>query len=186
MTETPVITVDRAGLWDAEALSDVAAATFPLACPPDLAARDVEMFIDEVLSDERFGEYLSDPDRTVLKAVADGQIVGYAMLVAGDPGDPVVAEAVDLRPVLEISKMYVLSGHHGAGVSTALMLAALDHARIGGYAGAWLAVNQDNVRAQRFYAKRGFRTVGTRTFMVGTTLCHDYLMQHALEPDEAP
>jgi GNAT superfamily N-acetyltransferase len=185
MTDIPV-TVDRAGLWDAETLSDVAAATFPLACPPDLAAPDIEMFIEEALSDERFGDYLSDPDRTVLKAVADGQIVGYTMLIGAEPGDPVVAEAVDIRPVLEINKMYVLPGHHGAGVSTALMLAALDHARRGGFAGAWLAVNQDNVRAQRFYAKRGFRTVGTRTFMVGTTLCNDYLMQRALGPNEAP
>lgn len=180
MTDIPVI-VDRAGLWDAEALSDVAAATFPLACPPDLDARDIESFIDEVLSGDRFGDYLTDPGRTVLKAVTEGQIVGYAMLVEGDPGDPVVAAAVELRPILEISKMYVLSGHHGAGVSTALMVAALDHGRRGGYAGAWLAVNQGNVRAQRFYAKRGFRTVGTRTFMVGSTLCHDFLMQHAFE-----
>jgi hypothetical protein len=59
-----------------------------------------------MLSGERFGDYLNDPARTVLKAVADGQIVGYA--------------------------------------------------------------------------KRGFRTVGTRTITVGTTLCHYYVMQQAL------
>ncbi|WP_174557466.1 GNAT family N-acetyltransferase [Nocardia vaccinii] len=176
-----MVTVDRAGLWDAEAISDVAAATFPLACPPGLAEADIETYIDETLSDERFGEYLSDPDHTVLKAVSGGQIVGYAMLIAGGPTDPVVARAVDLRPVLEINKMYVLPGHHGSGVSTALMTAALNHARDNGYAGVWLGVNQDNARAQRFYAKRGFRIVGTRTFTVGATVCHDYLMQHALE-----
>lgn len=179
-----LVIVDRAGLWDAEALSDVAATTFPLACPPGLATADIETYIDEALSDERFGDYLSNPDHTVLKAVAGGQIVGYTMLIAGEPADPAVARAVDLRPVLEINKMYVLSGHHGTGVSTALMTAALDHARDNGYAGVWLGVNQDNARAQRFYAKRGFHTVGTRTFTVGSTVCNDYLMQQALEqPD---
>ncbi|MBY8860760.1 GNAT family N-acetyltransferase [Nocardia sp. CA2R105] len=177
-----LVTVDRAGLWDAEAISDVAAATFPLACPPGLDTADIETYIDEALSDERFGDYLSDPNRTVLKAVSGGQIVGYTMLIADGPTDPVVASAVELRPVLEINKMYVLSGQHGTGVSTALMNAALDHARDNGYAGVWLGVNQDNARAQRFYAKRGFRTVGTRTFTVGATVCHDYLMERALEP----
>jgi ribosomal protein S18 acetylase RimI-like enzyme len=179
MTDNPV-TVDRAGLWDAETLSDVAAATFPLACPPDLSKGDIEKFVAEALSGERFGEYLTDPDCTVLKAVAGGEIVGYAMLVAGAPADPAVAAAIDRRPALELSKMYVLPGRHGSGVATALMQAAIDHARRGGYAGLWLGVNQGNQRAQRFYAKHGFRTVGTRTFTVGTRVCQDDVMQKEL------
>ncbi|WP_227981065.1 GNAT family N-acetyltransferase [Nocardia spumae] len=179
MTEQQVV-VDRAGLWDAEALSDVAAATFPLACPPELTDESIETFIADVLSDERFGDYLSDPRRTVLKAVAGGDIVGYAMVVAGDPADPSVAAVIDVRPALEISKMYVMPGHHGTGVSTALMDAAIEHARRGEYAVVWLGVNQRNERAQRFYAKHGFRTVGTKTFTVGDQLCHDFVM--ALRP----
>ncbi|MFI9511189.1 GNAT family N-acetyltransferase [Nocardia sp. NPDC052566] len=176
LSNTPV-TVDRAGLWDAEALSDVAAATFPLSCPPDATPDDIEIFITEALSGERFGEYLSDPARTVLKAVAGDEIVGYAMLIAGDPADPDVAAAVDLHPALEISKMYVLPGHHGAGVSTALMTTALDRAREGGYPGVWLGVNQENTRARRFYAKHGFVEVGTKTFLVGSQHHHDFVMR---------
>ncbi|WP_373864931.1 GNAT family N-acetyltransferase [Nocardia xishanensis] len=176
MSNIPVI-VDRAGLWDAEALSDVAAATFPLACPPGATADDIEIFVTEVLSGERFGEYLTDPERIVLKAVAGGDIVGYAMLHTGDPADPEVARAVDLHPAIEVSKMYVLPGHHGTGVSTALMHAALEHAREGGYPGIWLGVNQANTRAQRFYAKHGFQIVGTKTFPVGHQLHDDYVMR---------
>ncbi|KZM74269.1 GNAT family N-acetyltransferase [Nocardia terpenica] len=174
------VTVDRAGLWDAEALSDVAAATFPLACPPELTPEDIEGFITEALSDERFGDYLTDPDRTVLKAVADGDIVGYTMLTAGEPADPAVAEVVDRRPMIEISKMYVLPGHQGSGVSTALMQAAIDSARSGGYASVWLGVNQDNERARRFYAKHGFRTVGTKSVSFGARTCRDYVMRREL------
>nr|WP_280313949.1 GNAT family N-acetyltransferase [Nocardia wallacei] len=69
---------------------------------------------------------------------------------------------------------------HGAGVATALMPAAVDDARRGGYAGVWLGVNQNNQRAQRFYAKHGFRTVGTKTTAVGTQLCQDYVMRREL------
>ncbi|MFI5716923.1 GNAT family N-acetyltransferase [Nocardia sp. NPDC051750] len=171
------VTVDRAGLWDAEALSDVAAATFPLACPPGTDIDDIEVFLTDVLSGERFGEYLSDPARTVLKAVADDEIVGYTILHGGTPADPAVAAAVDLDPVLEISKMYVLPGHHGAGVSSALMQAALERARGAGYAGIWLGVNQQNLRAQRFYAKYGFQQVGTKTFTVGRQVHHDFVLR---------
>ncbi|MGI5217429.1 GNAT family N-acetyltransferase [Nocardia sp. CA-290969] len=171
------VTVDRAGLWDAEALSDVAAATFPLACPPGTEPDDIDVFLAEVLSGERFGEYLSDPARTVLKAVDEGEIVGYALLHGGAPADPAVAAAVALDPVIEISKMYVLPGHHGTGVSSALMTAALQRARGAGYAGVWLGVNQQNLRAQRFYAKYGFERVGTKTFTVGRQLHHDYVLR---------
>ncbi|MBF6354495.1 GNAT family N-acetyltransferase [Nocardia higoensis] len=176
MSNASVI-VDRAGLWDAEALSDVAAATFPLACPPGSSAEDIAIFVEQALSGERFGEYLNDPDRTVLKAVAADEIVGYAMLHAGAPADPEVAAAVDLHPALEISKMYVLPGHHGTGVSSALMETALQIAREGGYPGVWLGVNQLNARAQRFYAKHGFEIVGTRTFTVGREVHNDYVMR---------
>ncbi|WP_280402266.1 GNAT family N-acetyltransferase [Nocardia carnea] len=171
------VTVDRAGLWDAEALSDVAAATFPLACPPGTEPDDIDVFLAEVLSGERFGEYLSDPARTVLKAVDNGEIVGYAILHGGAPADPAVAAAVALDPVIEISKMYVLPGHHGTGVSSALMKAALERARGAGYACVWLGVNQQNLRAQRFYAKFGFERVGTKTFTVGRQLHHDFVLR---------
>lgn len=171
------VTVDQAGLWDAEALSDVAAATFPMACPPGTDVEDIAAFLAEVLSGERFGEYLSDPDRTVLKAVDEDEIVGYAILHSGTPAEPAVAAAVALDPVIEISKMYVLPGHHGTGVSSALMRVALERARGAGYAGVWLGVNQHNVRAQRFYAKYGFEQVGTRMFTVGREVHHDYVLR---------
>lgn len=174
------VDVSRAGLWDAEALSDVAAATFPLACPPNATPEDIEVFIEEVLSYERFGEYLSDPRRTVLKATKDNKIVGYAMTMDGEPEDPTVAKVVTLRPILEISKMYVLPGQHGTGVSTALMDAVVVYARSTGHAGVWLGVNQHNQRAHRFYTKNGFETVGTKTFQVGSQLHHDFVMQRAI------
>lgn len=177
MTE---VAVDRAGIWDVETLSDVAAATFPLACPPTTAPDDIAAFIDSALSADRFGEYLTDPTHIVLKATEDDAIVGYTMLIQREPADPEVARAVTLRPALEISKMYVLPGHHGAGISTALMDAAVDQARALRCLGVWLGVNQQNLRAQGFYRKHGFDTVGTRTFRVGARVEDDFVMQRAI------
>lgn len=175
MSPIPV-TVTLAEPQDAAALSDVAAITFPLACPPGMPPEDSAAFIAKTLSKERFEEYLADPGRTVLKAVAEGEIVGYAMLVAGEPADPDVAAVVTLRPVTELSKMYVLPGHHGSGVAGPLMQAAVETARRAGQAGVWLGVNQENARAQRYYGKHGFGVVGTKSFTVGSRLCADYVM----------
>ncbi|BBX70729.1 GNAT family N-acetyltransferase [Mycolicibacterium psychrotolerans] len=157
-------------------LADVAARTFPLACPPSCTPADVAAFIAENLTPARFGAYLDDPDRTVLTATRDDRIIGYAMMIRDVPDDPDVAAAVALRPTVELSKMYVLPDAHGAGVSTALMSAALQYARAQAAASVWLGVNQKNLRAQRFYAKYGFTVTGTKTFRLGTHLEADYVM----------
>jgi GNAT superfamily N-acetyltransferase len=72
--------------------------------------------------------------------------------------------------------MYVLPDRHGAGASAALMATALAWAEDGGAASVWLGVNQRNERAQRFYAKHGFATAGTKTFRLGTRIENDYVM----------
>ncbi|CAN3128559.1 GNAT family N-acetyltransferase [Mycobacterium sp. smrl_JER01] len=170
------LTIGPAEATRLDELADVAARTFPLACPPTAEPADVAAFITENLSGERFGRYLADPDRTVLTAVEDGRIVGYAMMVRGVPDDPDVTAAVTVRPTVELSKMYVLPQVHGAGASAALMTAALQHAWEHGAASVWLGVNQLNRRAQRFYAKHGFAVTGTKTFRLGAHVEQDYVM----------
>ena len=149
---------------DLPELADVAARTFPLACPASVSADNIAVFIDGNLSEQRFRDYLADPDRWVLAARVDARLVGYAMLVRSDDG------------AIELSKMYVLPDSHGAGASAALMAAALDTAKEQGVESVWLGVNQQNQRAQRFYAKQGFTVSGTRTFQLGAGIENDYVM----------
>ena len=166
---------------DTHELAALAARTFPLACPPSIAPPNIASFIDTNLSPARFAEYLADPQRVLLTARHGERIVGYAMVVNGVGDDPDVARAVDTRPAAELSKMYVLPDFHGGGLAAALMehaLAAIADWHVGC---VWLGVNQENVRAQRFYTKHGFRISGTRTFLVGEDLReHDYVMVREL------
>lgn len=168
--------VTSATAADLPELADVAAATFPLACPPSVSPQNVAAFIAENLTQARFADYLSDPDRLVLVARADGRITGYAMLVRGVPDDEDVQRAVTLRPAVEISKIYVLPDDHGSGASGALMAEALDRAEELDAKCVWLGVNQHNQRAQRFYTKHGFSINGTKTFRLGTRIENDYVM----------
>ena len=176
---------------DAAALSDVAALTFPLACPPSTTSDDVAAFIAENLSPVRFADYLHDPDRVVLTARDGGPIVGYAMMIRGVGDDADVQRAVTARPAVELSKMYVLPDGHGRGVASALMTAAVEHAAALDAACVWLGVNQENQRAQRFYGKHGFTVAGTKTFRLGGHYEHDYVMVRPLSttadrPPSAP
>jgi ribosomal protein S18 acetylase RimI-like enzyme len=161
---------------DLPELADVAARTFPLACPPSVTPENIAAFIEENLSETRFHDYLADPGRAVLIAREDGRMVGYVMLIRSVPDDDDVRRAVTLGAAVELSKMYVLPDSHGAGVSAALMTAALEHAKTLEAKCVWLGVNQQNQRAQRFYTKHGFGITGTRTFRLGAGIENDYVM----------
>ncbi|WP_059020302.1 GNAT family N-acetyltransferase [Mycobacterium sp. M26] len=174
------LSIGPATAADAAELAQVAAATFPLACPPSSPPDDVAAFIAANLSNARFADYLADPARTVLAAREDGAILGYAMLVRGAGDDPDVTAAVTLRPAMELSKMYVLAHRHGAGVAGSLMKHAIQYATDSGAQCVWLGVNQQNQRAQRFYGKHGFTVAGTKTFTLGAHTEHDYVMVRPL------
>ncbi|OBI46100.1 acetyltransferase [Mycobacterium kyorinense] len=179
---TDALTVRIAGpdSVDLDELAAVAADTFPLACPASVTPANVAAFIEANLSAARFAEYLDDSERVVLVAEHADRIAGYAMLVRGVTDDPDVGRAVGVGPAVELSKIYVLEGHHGTAVSTALITAALAAAEKLGAACVWLGVNRQNQRAQRFYTKHGFIVNGARTFQVGDQREDDYVMVRRL------
>lgn len=174
------VTVRPAELADSETVAGVAAATFALACPPSITPERIRTFIEEVLSPERFVEYIAAPERLVLLAEEGGRAIGYAMFVAEQPQDDDVRAAIRHRPTVELSKIYVLPDAHGGAVSRMLLAEGLQWARERGAEGAWLGVNQQNARAQRFYAKSGFTVVGTKRIRVGDRYEDDYVMERAL------
>lgn len=179
MNSVPLI-IRPAVAPDAAALAAVAAVTFPLACPPHTSDEAKADFIAKNLTETSFTGYLADADRALFLAELDGEAVGYTMLVFGEPHDEDVAAAITLRPTVELSKVYVLPGHHGAGVSSALMDASLGEARDRNAVGIWLGVNQENARANRFYEKSGFAMVGSKKFLVGERWEDDYVRERAL------
>lgn len=184
------VRVDAATPADLVELADIAAATFPLACPPSAPVEAVDAFIVATLSASRFGKYLTDPDRVILTATDAGRIIGYTMLIRGadtsgadtSGADTDIPPSVTPRPAVELSKMYVLPDWHGSGAAGLLMRAGITWAEAGGASAVWLGVNQENKRAQRFYRKHGFSTVGTRAFRLGAALEDDFVMVRPQPP----
>jgi len=165
---------------DAALLHEIAALSFPLACPPDTLPESIETFIGKNLSVDAFVSYLVDPDRDLFLGSIDGTPSGYTMVVYGEPSDADVAASVALRPTAELSKCYALLEAHGSGLAPALVASSADAARSRGAKSLWLGVNQQNVRARRFYEKCGFSVVGTKKFLVGQRYEDDFVYAQQL------
>jgi ribosomal protein S18 acetylase RimI-like enzyme len=165
---------------DAAALSLLASATFPLACPPGTDEDDIASFVATNLTAERFAHHLADPARTVLLATEQGEPTAYSMVVLGEPREQVRA-SLTVSPTVELNKFYVVPQAHGNGLASQLMDASVELARGNGAAGVWLGVSSGNTRANRFYEKHGFRVVGTMSFAVGEhTVDDDFVRERVL------
>lgn len=186
------VTVRPAAVDDAAALGELAAATFPLACPPGTDPADVAAFVAEHLSPERFRARLADPAGSALLVATtpDGRLLGYTLCVLPRTADEAPATGgarVATRPVAELSKCYVRAELHGTGLASALLAAVHEDlaARVVDgvpYAAVWLGTNRGNARARRFYARSGYRLVGRRTFTVGGQEHDDVVMLRPLAP----
>jgi ribosomal protein S18 acetylase RimI-like enzyme len=165
---------------DAGNLAELAAVTFPLACPPGSPPEDIAAHLASTLSADNFRDYLTDPSVTVLVIDQGGELRGYSLLVARPVLDPDVASVLTEHPCTELSKCYVHPDHHGLGAAAELMQASIGSAAAAGARGLWLGVNSQNARAIRFYEKSGFRKIGTKSFKLGNTLEHDFVMERGL------
>jgi ribosomal protein S18 acetylase RimI-like enzyme len=155
----------------------VAAATFALACPPGTTQANIALFIETSLSEQSFEGYLAKDSHRLWLAEDGDEPVAYAMAVHGEPTDPDIQAAVGSRPTLELSKIYVRESHHGSGVATHLLDEVLAEAVASSAHSVWLGVNQQNIRANRFYEKQGFVLRGARFFQVGDSTEADYVRE---------
>nr|WP_235866420.1 GNAT family N-acetyltransferase [Serinibacter arcticus] len=162
--------VREAGEADVLALADLAATTFPLACPDPTTLADVRRHVAAHLSPAHWREHLADPDHHVLLLVdRSGLAVGYSLLLTGEAQGSDLAGtgiAVEGTRYAELSKLYLLARCHGTGAAGVLMAATLERAATLADA-VWLGTNAGNAAARRSYERSGFAVVGERTFRVG-------------------
>jgi ribosomal protein S18 acetylase RimI-like enzyme len=175
------VTIRQATHGDAAALADLAAVTFPLACPPGSSPEDMAAFISDKLGENSFNAYLSDPRRRVFVAEdalpgGGARLVAYSLLVDVPPSDADVAAVVSDPSAVELSKCYAHPDCHGTGTSAQLMAESLAWARSQGAAQVWLGVNNENARARKFYEKHGFAVAGEKSFQLGNKVEHDFVM----------
>ena len=91
----------------------------------------------------------------------DDGLLGYCHL------GPVTLPLEPGAPATELHQLYLAERGKGSGAAQVLMDWAIATARAGDAARIVLSVYIDNHRAQRFYARYGFREIGKNPFRVG-------------------
>lgn len=168
----PAICVRCATSDDAESLSALAAAVFPLGCPSGSDPLDLAHYIATELTAKCFRALIEDPNAMLFVAEMADRICGCALALRSSPHPQIEAVAP-----AELQKFYVAPTHHGSGVADELMrqvLASLWRDRL---AAVWLSVYSENPRAIAFYKRWGFHIVGTHELLVGADRQKDFLMR---------
>ena len=120
-------------------------------------------FADYVLAEftaDNIAAILADPAEHVIVSDNTEGIDGFIRVTRGATAPVAGCSST------EIATFYVQPRHHGKGIGTALLRAALDHAQGTGAQAVWLATNAQNTPAIDFYLRHGFTYVGQTHFRV--------------------
>jgi diamine N-acetyltransferase len=138
----------------------------------DNSPEDMQRHLTSAWSPDKQLAELRDPDIDTLILTDDaGCWLGFAQLRAGKR-----SEGVPEQGSIELWRFYVDKPFHGQGVAAGLMNGAKARAKKRGATSLWLGVWERNERAKAFYAKHGFRRVGSQVFVVGSDPQTDHVM----------
>lgn len=115
-------------------------------------------FISERFSTAQIEKTISQHPEQLVVAYCNGNPVGVAEIHYQSN-----CKIVN-RPSPELGKLYVLSAFHGKGVGSALLKTIEEKLQGKGYTSLWLEVYTKNMRADTFYKRQGYRTLGQVDF----------------------
>jgi ribosomal protein S18 acetylase RimI-like enzyme len=165
------IEIRRATVTDAEALAAFGARTFRDTFAKDNTPEDMEQHLASAWHPALQRAEIEDVALDTLLAWSGNELAGFAQV-----RDRHAPACVVTRQPVELKRFYVDTPWQGRGLARALMNAVETSARARGGRELWLGVWERNERAQAFYRKCGFETVGTQIFVVGTDPQTDHVM----------
>jgi len=157
---------------DADRLSIVAAATFIETYAGIVDGDDLVAHCHTTHAPQAYAALLTDPSRRLFLATLDPGEAPVGFMLIGPPDLPVETGPGDM----ELTRIYALHRFHGQGLGPRLMRTAIDAARATGARRLLLGVYSRNARANAFYARCGFRRIGTRLFQVGVNDYQDWVL----------
>jgi GrpB-like predicted nucleotidyltransferase (UPF0157 family)/ribosomal protein S18 acetylase RimI-like enzyme len=167
----PTMKIRRASESDAQALANLGQSTFVETFAEYNTKEDMDLYVTKTFGAEKQMKEIRDPNRWIEIAWSGEQAVGFLHLVRSKPDSSVTGP----KPI-ELLRLYVDSRWHGKGIGAALMERTIEIARKEGFQTLWLGVWEKNFRAQAFYAKHGFNSVGRQVFKLGTDEQNDFIM----------
>lgn len=180
-TTTREVDIRPCAPGDESALALVGQATFLETFAGILAGQGVLAHCAQAHAAALYRTWLSSPDYALWLAEAQPGVAPVGYLVVGPPQLPLPDTAGDL----ELKRIYLLGRFQGGGLGSRLASTAITHAREAGARRLLLGVYAQNEAAIGFYARLGFRKLGSRRFNVGGQEYEDDIMGLSLQPDRS-
>ncbi len=171
-----VVNIRQCDISDLDELLDLAIQTFDDAFRPMNTTANIEAYLREAFTRDKFQVELAHPHSAFYFIFVDGRLAGYVKL-------NVLDAQTDLQDPdsLEIERIYVKKEYQGRGLGKMMLEHALELARQAGKKFAWLGVWEKNENAIRFYQRLGFQQAGTHGFLLGDDHQTDYIMKKILD-----
>jgi ribosomal protein S18 acetylase RimI-like enzyme len=155
MSRTEAVTIREAVLADAVAIAEVHVASWRWAYRGHLPDDTLDA-LDPVALEQRWTSTMSNPSASVLVAIDQGAVVGFASVGPADDDDAVSGTA-------HLFAIYLVPEAAGRGIGRALLGRAEELMRTAGFTQASLWVLETNARARAFYERAGWAWDGTRS-----------------------
>ena len=144
----------RAGIESSDELVHLWVETFTQAFEDVHSSENIRAYCSKNFTVEAAMELLSSDQTVCIIASRNAQPVGYYVVKHHQCPMELDGESSELKQI------YILSGEYGTGLGKSLFDSASEVARSAGRQWLWLCVSDTNYRAQAFYKKLDFKSIG--------------------------
>ena len=160
---------------DIKKLQTIAKQTFTETFGSQNTAEDLAKFLSEEYAFDKLKAEVENPESFYYFCYFEDELAGYLKLNVG-----AAQTEPDYPEALEIQRIYVLQKYQGKRIGLAMMQQALAVAKKLKKPQVWLGVWENNLKAQAFYQKSGFKKVGSHDFILGNDKQTDYILLKTL------
>lgn len=160
---------------DIKALQVISKQTFTETFGSQNTAEDLAKFLNEEYDFDKLKAEVENPESFYYFCYFEDELAGYLKLNVG-----AAQTESDYPEALEIQRIYVLQKYQGKRIGLAMMQQALAVAKKLKKPQVWLGVWENNLKAQAFYQKSGFKKVGSHDFILGDDKQTDYILLKTL------
>lgn len=160
---------------DAAGIAAIGRETFKVSFGHSMGSEDMQAYLDGNYLPELIEKEMSNPSNTFMVARQqdeENRILGFLQLKRGTT-EPYLPTDISL---IELHRIYMHHESSGRGTGQLLVDEAHRVARLENFAAIWLGVWEENLKAQRFYERKGYERVGHHDFVIGNEVQRDFVM----------
>lgn len=157
---------------DVDVLTKISRDTFRAAFEKDNDPNDFKDYMDFAFSKEKLLSELKNPNSSFSFVFDAETLVGYFKV-----NEKEAQTDINDRGSFELERIYVVQSYQGKQIGGWMLDNIVELAKKGAKAYIWLGVWERNIRAIKFYRKRGFKQFGTHPYFIGNDKQTDWLLR---------